>query len=81
MHEDPDVWQIAAATAAEFAPGIRVRLSAPQAAWTSPWNSRRRRARATPVPAEAARQIGDAVTERLAERVRTGIAVLVRPPA
>ena len=80
MHDDPDVWQLAAATAAEFAPGIRVRLSAPEDGLDLTLELAPPQGAAHAVPAEAARQIGDAVAERLAERVRTGIAVLVRPP-
>jgi hypothetical protein len=80
MHEDPDVWQQVAAAAGEVAPGIRVRLSpapegvdftlelAPPAGVTRP------------VPPEAASQIADAAMERLAGRVRAGIAVIVQPP-
>jgi hypothetical protein len=80
MHEDPDVWQLVAAAAAEVAPGIRVRLSpapdgldftielAPPAGATRP------------VPQPVASQIAEAATARLAGRVRTGVAVLVRPP-
>jgi SseB protein N-terminal domain len=80
MHEDPDVWQQVAAAAGEVAPGIRVRLSpapegvdftlelAPPAGVT------------LPVPPEAASQIADAAMERLAGRVRAGIAVIVQPP-
>ena len=80
MHEDPDVWQHVAAAAGEVAPGIRVRLSpapegvdftlelAPPAGVTRP------------VPSHAANQIADAAMERLAGRVRAGIAVIVQPP-
>jgi hypothetical protein len=80
MHEDPDVWQQVAAAAGEVAPGIRVRLSpapegvdftlelAPPAGVTRP------------VPPHAASQIADAAMERLAGRVRAGIAVIVQPP-
>jgi hypothetical protein len=80
MHEDPDVWQQVAAAAGEVAPGIRVRLRpapegvdftlelAPPAGVTRP------------VPPEAASQIADAAMERLAGRVRAGIAVIVQPP-
>jgi len=81
MHEDPDVWQQVAAAAGEVAPGIRVRLSpapegvdftlelAPPAGVTRP------------VPPHTASQIADAAMERLAGRVRAGIAVIVQPPA
>jgi len=81
MHEDPDVWQQVAAAAGEVAPGIRVRLSpaaegvdftlelAPPAGVTRP------------VPPHTASQIADAAMERLAGRVRAGIAVVVQPPA
>jgi hypothetical protein len=80
MHEDPDVWQQVAAAAGEIAPGIRVRLSpapegvdftlelAPPAGVTRP------------VPTDAASRIADAAMERLAGRVRAGIAVIVQPP-
>ena len=79
MHEDPDVWQQVAAAAAAVAPGIRVRLSvapdgldfavelAPPAGATRP------------VPEHVASQIAEAVTARLADRVRAGVAVIVRP--
>jgi len=80
MHEDPDVWQQVATAAAEVAPGIRIRLSpapdgldftielAPPAGATRP------------VPQHAAGQIADAATARLADRVRSGVAVIVQPP-
>jgi hypothetical protein len=79
MHEDPDVWQLVAGAAAEIAPGIRVRLSpapdgldftielAPPAGATRS------------VPEHVASQIAEAATARLADRVRAGIAVIVRP--
>jgi len=80
MHEDPDVWQQVAAAAGEVAPGIRVRLSpAPDGAdftleLAPPAGVTR------PVPPQAASQIADAAMERLAGRVRAGIAVIVQPP-
>ena len=80
LHEDPDVWQVAAATAAEFAPGIRVKLSAPRGGLDFTLELAPPEGSRAPVPDRAASQIGDAVTDRLAGRARCGIAVLVRPP-
>jgi hypothetical protein len=80
MHEDPDVWQAAAAAAGEVAPGIRVRLSPPvngldltlELAWPD--------GATEPVPAELASRIADALTARLAGRLRNGLAVQLQPP-
>jgi SseB protein N-terminal domain len=80
LHEDPDVWQLVAATAAECAPGIRVRLSQPPDGLDLAIELAPPEGEARPVPAAAAGQVGDAVTARLAGRARRGIAVLVRPP-
>jgi hypothetical protein len=81
LHEDPDAWQLVAAAAAEFAPGVRVRLSPPNGGLDFTLELAPPDGATRPVPEEAASQIGDAVTARLGERIRTGIAVLVRPPA
>ncbi len=81
LHEDPDVWQLVVTAAAEFAPGVRVRLSPPRGGLDFTLEVAPPDGATWPVPDEAASQLGDAVTARLGERVRTGIAVLVRPPA
>jgi hypothetical protein len=80
MHEDPDVWQEAAAAAGQIAPGIRVKLSPPNGhidftLELAPPEG------AGPVPSEVADRIGDAVLAALRDRSRAGIAVLVRPAA
>jgi len=81
MHEDPDVWQLVADTAAEFVPGVRVRLTEPRGTLDFTLELAPPQGAAVAVPEAAASQIGDAVTQRLAGRARAGIAVVVRPPA
>lgn len=79
MHEDPDVWQLVAAAAGRVAPGIRVRLSAP------PPRAEFTLELAPPpgvtglVPEDVATQVAEAVRERLADRVRSAVAVIRRP--
>jgi hypothetical protein len=78
MHEDPDVWHQVAAAAADIAPGIRVRLSQPNGGLD--FTLELAPAAGTPglVPEEVASRIADAVHDRLAGRVRSGIAVMRR---
>lgn len=80
MHEDPDVWQEVAAAAAEIAPGIRVRLSAPPAGLDFTLELAPPAGAARQVPDEMANRIANGATVRLGGRVRAGIAVLVLPP-
>jgi hypothetical protein len=81
LFEDPDVWQLVADTAAEFVPGVRVRLTEPRGALDFTLELAPPQGADLAVPEAAASQIGDAVTQRLAGRARAGIAVVVRPPA
>jgi hypothetical protein len=81
LFEDPDVWQLVADTAAEFVPGVRVRLTEPRGTLDFTLELAPPQGAAVAVPEAAASQIGDAVTKRLAGRARAGIAVVVRPPA
>jgi len=82
LHEDPDAWQLAAAAAGQVAPGIRVKLSAPQRGLdvtlelAPPPGSA-----AELVPADVANRIAESLTSLLAGRVRSGIAVVRRPGA
>jgi hypothetical protein len=78
LHEDPDVWQLAAAVAAEFAPGIRVRLAEPPDGLDVALELAPPAGQPGPVAAQTASQIGDALTARLGARVRSGIAVVTR---
>jgi hypothetical protein len=79
LHEDPDVWQLVAAAAAEIAPGIRVRLSPPLPATDMTLELAPPEGAAGQVPEDVAVRIADAVTTRLAGRAPAGIAVLRRP--
>jgi len=81
LYEDPDAWQQVAAAAADLAPGIRVKLSAPEAGLDFTLELAPPQGASRAVPAELARRIADAVTVRLGGRVRAGIAVVVRPPS
>jgi hypothetical protein len=80
MHEDPDVWQQVAAAAGEAAPGIRVRLSPAPEGMDFTLELAPPAGATRPVPPQAASQIADGAMERLAGRVRAGIAVIVQPP-
>ena len=80
MHEDPDVWQQVAAAAGEIAPGIRVRLSPAPEGMDFTLELAPPAGATRPVPPDAASQIADGAMERLAGRVRAGIAVIVQPP-
>jgi SseB protein N-terminal domain len=79
MHEDPDVWQQVAAAAAEVAPGVRIKLSPPNGDIDFTLELAPPEGVAGPVPSDVADRIGDAVLAALRDRVRAGIAVLVRP--
>jgi hypothetical protein len=79
MHEDPDAWQQVAAAAAEVAPGIRVKLSPPNGDIDFTLELAPPDGAAGPVPSELADRVGDAVLAALRDRVRAGIAVVVRP--
>ena len=79
MHEDPDVWQQVAAAAAQVAPGIRVKLTPPNGDIDFTLELAPPEGAAGPVPSDVADRVGDAVLATLRDRVRAGIAVLVRP--
>ena len=79
MHEDPDVWHLAATTAGEIMPGIRVRLSPPRGGLDFTLELAPPEGDTGLVPEDAAGRIGEAVTARLASRARAGIAVVRRP--
>lgn len=81
LYQDPDAWQQVAEVAAELAPGIRVKLSAPEDGLDFTLELAPPQGATGSVPAELARQIADAATVRLGGRVRAGVAVLVRPPS
>jgi SseB protein N-terminal domain len=79
MHEDPDVWRLVAAAAGRVAPGIRVRLSRP------PPGAEFTLELAPPpgvpelVPEDVATRVALAVREKLADRVRSAVAVIRLP--
>jgi SseB protein N-terminal domain len=79
MHADPDVWDLVAAAAGSVAPGIRVRLTPPPAGAAFTLELAPPPGTAGQVGAEVAAEVADAVYARLAGRVRSGIAVLLRP--
>ncbi len=79
MHDDPDVWQLAAAAAAQVAPGIRVRLAAPEPGLDFTLELAPPDGAAGPVPDDVANRIAEALTGLLAGRARSGIAVLRGP--
>jgi hypothetical protein len=79
MHDDPDVWQLAAVAAAQFAPGIRVKLTAPEPGLDLTLELAPPADAAGPVPNGVADRIAAALTSLLADRVRIGIAVVCRP--
>lgn len=79
MHEDPDAWRQVAEAAAQVAPGIRIKLSPPNGDIDFTLELAPPEGAAGPVPSEVADRIGDAVLAALRDRVRAGIAVLVRP--
>ncbi len=81
LHEDPDVWQLAAAIAAEHAPGIRVRLSAPGDGLDLAVELAPPAGVAGQVPGEVANRIGAELSERLADRAQRGISVTTGGPA
>jgi hypothetical protein len=79
MHEDPDVWGLVAAAAGGVAPGIRVRLAPPPEGAAFTLELAPPPGTAGLVSADVAADVADAVYARLADRVRSGIAVLLRP--
>jgi SseB protein N-terminal domain len=79
MHDDPDVWQLAAAAAAQVAPGIRVRLTAPERGLDFTLELAPPEGVAEPVSDDVANRIAEALTGLLAGRARSGIAVLRGP--
>jgi SseB protein N-terminal domain len=81
LHEDPDVWQLAAAVAAEQAPGVRVRLSAPQVGLDLTVELAPPAGVAGHVPDRVAASVGEALSARLADRAPRGIAVMARSAA
>jgi SseB protein N-terminal domain len=78
LHQDPDVWQLAAAIAAEHAPGIRVKLSAAGDGLDLAVELAPPADVAGQVPGEVANRIGEALSVSLADRARRGIAVTTR---
>jgi SseB protein N-terminal domain len=77
MHEDPDVWQLVAAAAAQIAPGIRIRVSAPQDGLDFTLEIAPADGDPGPVPGDVADRIAEAAAARLGSRVRSGIAVML----
>jgi hypothetical protein len=78
LHEDLDVWQLAAAVAAEHAPGIRVRLSQPRTGLDLTVELAPPATAAGQVPDQVAARIGEAISMRLADRAPRGIAVVTQ---
>ncbi len=76
LHEDPDVWQLAAVAAAQVAPGIRVKLSAPPPGLDLTLELGPPPGAAQPVPDDIADRIASGLTSLLAGRMRAGIAVV-----
>lgn len=81
MHEDPEVWQAAAAGAGEVAPGVRIRLTAPHGGLDFTLEIAPPEGVPGPVPDDVASRIADAVSARLGGRARSGIAVLLPSPS
>lgn len=78
LHEDPDVWQLAAAVAAEHAPGIRVRLSAPRSGLDLTVELAPPAGASGQLPDRVTASIGESLSARLADRAPRGITVLAR---
>jgi hypothetical protein len=78
LHEDPDVWRLAAEVAAEHAAGIRVRLSAPQTGLDLTVELAPPAGVTGQVPEHVASSVGAALSARLAERAPRGVAVVVQ---
>jgi hypothetical protein len=78
LHEDPDVWQLAAAIAADHAAGIRVRLSAAGNGLDLTVELAPPADVVGQVPGEVANRIGEALSVGLADRARRGISVLAQ---
>ncbi len=79
MYDDPDVWRLAAGAAAQVAPGIRVRLTAPEHGLDFTLELAPPQGAAEPVPDHVANRIAEALTGLLAGRARSGIAVVCQP--
>ncbi len=79
LHEDPDVWQLAAAVAGQHAPGIRVKLSPPPSGLDLAVELAPPAGVAGKVPDDVANSVGEALSARLADRARRGIAVVTHP--
>lgn len=79
MHEDPDVWHAVAAAAAQYAPGVRVRLRPGRAGLDFTLELAPPADDTSAVPEGVAGRIAEAVTNGLAGRARRGIAVVLRP--
>jgi hypothetical protein len=77
MFEDPDVWQLVAGAAGRAAPGIRVRLSEPVPGAEFTLELAPPPGVPGPVPEDVVTQVARAVRERLADRVRSAVAVVV----
>jgi hypothetical protein len=76
LHEDPDVWQLSAVAAAQIAPGIRVKLSAPPPGLDLTLELGPPLGAAQPVPDDIADRIASCLTSLLAGRLRAGIVVV-----
>jgi hypothetical protein len=81
LHEDLDVWELAAAVAAEHAPGIRVRLSRPRNGLDLTVELAPPAGTAGQVPDQVAARIGEALSVRLGDRAPRGIAVVTQTAA
>ncbi len=81
LHEDPDVWQLAAAAAGRVAPGIRIKLTAPPHGADFALELAPAIGATQPVPHDAADRIAEILTDLLAGRARAGIAVVRDPGA
>lgn len=78
LHEDPDVWRLAASVAGRIAPGSRVKLSAPPVGLDFTLELASPEGVAGPVPDDVANRIAEALAGLLAARARAGIAVVRR---
>jgi hypothetical protein len=78
LHEDLDVWRLAAAVAAEHAPGIRVKLSQPRTGLDLTVELAPPAGADGQVPDQVAARIGEALSVRLADRAPRGIAVVTQ---
>jgi hypothetical protein len=79
IYDDPDVWRLAVGAAAQVAPGIRVRLAAPERGLDFTLELAPPQGAAEPVPEDVASRIAEALAGLLAGRARSGIAVVCQP--